>query len=148
MTRLISLLFFSAVVGTIAAGCKSSEASKETPQMETPAPYVQLAKERFGDDAEFIENSTGDFVLVVSKTEPSQMAPQPTASFFVFGKEKGEVTYESEIVGSVTWLDDYYLEVVVIPGIVKADSEPGGVTYRVDVRTGSRVEATTPARHR
>jgi len=148
MTRLIFLLSFTAVVGMIAAGCKSSEGSKDASQVETTPSLLQLAKERFGDNAEFIGNAKGDYVLVVSKTEPSQMSPQPTASFFVYGKEKNEVTYESEVVGSVTWLDDYYLEVVVIPGIVKADSEPGGVTYRVDVRTGSRVETTTPARHR
>lgn len=142
MLRLTCLLLLALAAASIASGCKSSGETKK------PESYVALAKERYGDNAEFIDNATDEYVLVVSKTEPSQTAPQPTASFFVYGKEEGAVTYEDEIVGSVTWLDDYYLELVIIPEIVKADSEPGGVVYRVDVRSGSRVESTSPARRR
>lgn len=148
MRRLACILFLPLATAVTAAGCKSSEGTKQSDEAAARAEYMELAKERFGDDAEFIENPTNEFVLVVSKTEPSQTAPQPTASFFVYGMGEHEITYESEITGSVTWLDDYYLEVVVTPGIVKADSEPGGVTYRVDVRSGTRVESTGPARHR
>lgn len=146
--RLPNRLICVAAAVSLLAACKSTEAPKEAPQMEAPATYVQLAQDRFGENAEFIENATGEFVLVVSRTEPDQMNPLPSVDFFVFGKEESTVTYESEVIGSVTWLDDYYLEVIVIPGIVKADSDPGGVTYRVDARTGSRVEMKAPARRR
>jgi hypothetical protein len=75
------------------------------------------------------------------------MEPHPTVSFVVYGKGQESVTYESEVIGSVTWLDDYHLEVVVVPGMVKADSSPRSVTYRVDARSGARVEMGAPARH-
>ena len=145
MCRTIHLLFVTAALSALAA-CKCSEASKENEQMSTTPAYVQLAHDRFGDNAEFMENVTGEFVLVVSRTVPDQINPYQTASFFVFGKEEGEVTYESEIIGSVNWLDEHHLEVVILPRVVKADSEGGGITYRVDVRTGSRVELTTSGR--
>ncbi len=149
MQRSIGFLFLAAMVSF--TGCKSSEGSKETVQMDqstTPA-YVDLAGQRFGKNAEFVDNPTGEYVLVVSKTQPTAEHPQSSVSFFVFGKQQDEVVYEdSELVSSVAWLDEYYLEVVVIPGIVKADAEPGGVTYRVDARTGSRVEMKAPARRR
>lgn len=147
MLRPVRLVHVAAAV-VLFASCKSSETAKETPQDETPVTYLQLAEARFGKNAEFIENPTGEFVLVVSRSEPDQVNPHPTVNFFVFGKEEREVTYESEVIGSVTWLDDYHLEVVVIPGIVKADSDAGGVTYRVDARTGSRVEMIAPSRRR
>lgn len=146
MQRSIGFLFLAAMVSF--TGCKSSEPPKEASQMDEPAApaYVELASERFGKNAEFVENPTGEYVLVVSRTEPSAQNPQPTVSFFVYGKTESDVTYESEVIGSVTWLDDYYLEVVVIPGIVKANAEPGGVIYRVDARSGSRVEMKAPSR--
>lgn len=144
MSRATPLLL---VVGiAVMPGCKSSDTTNEASSMQPR--YVELAKARYGENVEFIDNGVGNFVLVVSKAKPSQMAPHPEVSFFVYGKEESDVTYESEVVGSVTWLDDYHLEVVIVPGIVKAGSEPGGVTYRIDVRTGSRVEVTPPARHR
>jgi len=146
MQRPISLLFVVAMISF--AGCKSSENPKETSQVEqsTIPGYVVLAKERFGDKAEFIENPTGEYVLVVSQDEPTATASRPTVRFFVYGKNESDVTYQSEIIGSVTWLDDYYLEVVIIPGIVKLDAESGGVTYRVDARSGSRIEMKAPSR--
>ncbi|HUF10388.1 MAG TPA: hypothetical protein VMO47_13795 [Rhodothermales bacterium] len=128
------------------AGCKCSEASKEKEQMSITPAYVQLAHDRFGDNAKLVENPTGEFVLIVSESERDQMNPHPKVTFFVYSKDQSEVTYESEVAGSVTWLDEYHLEVVVIPGIVRADSEPGGVTYRVDARSGSRVEIKAPSR--
>ena len=145
MLRTIRLLCLTAALSGLAA-CKSSEAPKENEQMSSTPPYVQLAHERFGDNAKFVENPTGEFVLIVSESEIDQMNPHPKVTFFVYGKDQSEVTYESDVVGSVTWLDDYYLEVVVIPGIVRADAEPGGVTYRVDARSGSRVEIKGPSR--
>jgi len=148
MHKLACLLLASAVVGTAASGCRSSKSAKDDAEMKGPVSYVEMAKERFGDNAEFIENATSEFVLVVSKSKVSPLSVNDAVKFFVFGKKENEVTYESEIVGSVTWLDDYHLEVVVLPRVVKADAESGGVTYRVDARTGSRVEETTPSRHR
>lgn len=147
MHRVIYLFSFVSIVGLV-AGCKSSEAPKEAPQVEEPPTYVELAESRFGKNAEFVENSTGEFILVVSKPEATAMDPHPQVSFFIYGKKQNQVTYQSEVIGSVTWLDEYHLEVVVIPGIVKADSDPGGVTYRIDARTGSRVEVGAPARRR
>ena len=140
-------VFSFVALATLIAGCKSTEAPKEVPEVDVATTYVSLAHDKFGENAEFVENRTGEFVLVVSKAAPTAMDPNPSVSFFVFGKDQDAITYESEVIGSVTWLDDYHLEVVIVPGIVKADSSPRSVTYRVDARSGARVEMGTPARH-
>ena len=143
MPRSLPFVFLS--VAILSGGC--SKGAKEVVETPPSPTYVDLAQQRFGKNAELVDNPTGEYVLVVSKMKQTAQNPQPTVSFFVYGKKQNDVVYEdTELVGSVAWLDEYYLEVVVIPGIVKVDAEPGGVTYRVDVRTGSRVEMKAPSR--
>jgi hypothetical protein len=119
-------------------GCRTSGEQQSAPGFE------QIAKHRFGESATFVHNAEGDYVLCMQEIETAVQEPHPKISFFVFDQAGSRVVFEeSEITGTVAWLDAYSIEVAIVPGMISSESQPLP-GYIVDVRTGERKSRSRP----
>jgi hypothetical protein len=129
------------VLGAIclAMGCRSSGGQQAVPG------YERVAADRFGDSVTFFPNAADGYVLCVHELASDVPMPYPRVSYFVFDKEVERIVFEEqEITGRVSWLDEYHIEVEIVPGTVTANRQPPQ-GYVVDVRTGER--RSRPASH-
>ena len=105
---------------------------------ESTPPYIREARQRF--DEKFIceHNATEEYVMCSYRPEPTALSTMPQIAFFVWDVAAKEILFEqSNVHGSSGWVDDFEIEMTLIPGIV-TEEERGAPIFRIDVRTGNR----------
>lgn len=132
-SRKINLFFI--VVLLVIPACVSS--SKPPASGKATENYKTLASKKYGEgvDCTFNESKTHVLCLKQEKVKLSPAIPQNPLRFFVYDLQNEKIVYEDSIEdGSVLWISNSELQIMIIPGIVSGDENPEDFTYIYDVK--------------
>lgn len=128
LVKRIPYLLMLFALFTLSFKCSSSEESSKikdsndtkTENIETVDEYVKLAKERFNDNYSIQMNSDKSYVLCFTKSlDGKEQAP---LKYFLYDLNNEKIIFEDAVgPGSVQWINDYQIQVSVIPGIIKGE---------------------------
>ncbi len=131
-------LYFTLLTATlllIIAGCSTTSKVKSTDDN-----YLNIAKEKFGDDATFTKSPDDSYVLCMKEVKGTATSPQNHIDYFAYDLSKAEVVLENSIDnGKVGWYSGFQLEVVNFPGTMAEGQTLDDYTKIINLKTGKSV---------
>lgn len=128
------------IIAVIAiSGCSKNANSQSSESEYKTAAYEALDTPL----ANFQENETNEYVLATFQEKGE--VPGSTALKYVIIKiaDNSIVIKESIPQGSVKWNEDFQVEIVAPPGIIREVNETvADYTYLLDVKTGEKIKKT------
>ncbi|OGU36901.1 MAG: hypothetical protein A2068_01000 [Ignavibacteria bacterium GWB2_35_6b] len=104
-----------------------------------------MAKEKFAENYIMEFNPSKSYMLCFKKeNKHKDQAPAPL-TYFIYDINNDSVLFEESIgAGRVKWLNDYQVEISLIPGIVKGDEkqEDTNLNYIYDLRLQKKLFTT------
>ena len=97
-----------------------------------------VAKERFGDNYQFINNESNTFILCFEK-DVKKNNPHISLHYFVYDLCKEKIVAEEKLIDAeINWLDDSNLEIRITPEVISEDEIS---IFRLNVLTGKKVKS-------
>ncbi|MGD8306929.1 MAG: hypothetical protein PVF17_09760 [Ignavibacteria bacterium] len=148
LVKRIPYLLMLFALFTLSFKCSTSEESSKikdsndnrTENIETLDEYVNLAKEKFNDNYSIQMNSDKSCVLCFTKSlDGNELAP---LKYFLYDLNNEKIIFEDAVgPGSVQWINDYQIQVSIIPGIVKGEENSEGNVpgYIYDIKKKKKI---------
>ena len=130
----------TALLGLLVLAGWACTSAREPADMMTTSPYQALAEARLEAPIRYVPNADSTYMLCIKDVEATALDPHPNQPFLVVEMATDSVRYaEPRFQGSVAWDAPFVLRVSPMVGTVQQDRPGAG--YRIDVRTGARVQA-------
>lgn len=106
--------------------CKST-------QQADPDQALKIARAQLGEEIEVFPNATGKYILYVQK--PQATATGARKFIVVQSSSFAVVASQTFIPGYVKWVTDEALEVLSVPGTLKANDDLSNYTKTIPIRS-------------
>lgn len=132
---IINILFVCFFIGCI----PHKELGKNAAPLKQKS-YLEIAKEKYGENVESILNSDKTYVLCMIKNPESNLIPNQVVQFFVYNKKGGEIIFEDKIANArVSWYNNTQLLITIQKGYVTGPTDTGKWSYIIDIKTGNKI---------
>lgn len=116
----LSVLILQLTIVFALASC--APAKTDSNSVASVAKYKKLAVDKYEDNITYRVNLTHSYVLCYQQSRPTSLNPFPPVQFFVYDIKNERVLFEDSLAnGSIKWLNNYQIQVSMIPGIVTGD---------------------------
>lgn len=119
----------------------SCSVAKKTQAVAESTAYINVAKEKLGDNVKFDFNEDRSYVLCQSEILPR--AREKSFRFLVYKMKDEKVVMEQNVsAGFVQWLSAMEIEVFTTPGVMRNDQSRDDFTQVYHVATGKSTPKT------
>jgi hypothetical protein len=119
----------------------SCTAAKKTQPATDSTAYVEIARQKLGENVKFDFNKDKTYMLC--QAQPGSEPDNPSFSFFVYSMDEEKVVLEQQVrSGSVQWLSNLEIEVFTTPGFMRNDQSRDEFTQVYHVVTGKSTPKT------
>ncbi|WP_282125322.1 hypothetical protein [Marinifilum flexuosum] len=131
LNTILAMLFF---------GCATKNKSMVKPTKNQQAAYLQLAKEKFGEEVEFKFNSDKNYVICEKVNSKLQPNPNQLKEFFVYDIISGTIIYEDKIANAkIEWHNEKQLLITKQRGYITNPEDTGKWAYVFDLITKKKI---------
>jgi hypothetical protein len=125
--KIIALLF---IISIQLMNCKLTKPVTYAPSESAP----KIVIDRLGKNIESYPNSSGKFILFVQKPDPNH----PThviKAIVIDGSNNKLIAEEAFIPGYIKWVSEYSLELLNIPGMIRANDDLSSYKKIIDLKS-------------
>jgi hypothetical protein len=96
--------------------------------------YLSLAEEKLGSATHVLLNKTGTHVICYKTDKATAQNPYNELHYFIYDIENNIILREENLSnGTIRWLDQSTIELIIIPGMVKKGSTEGKIVKTLDI---------------